>query len=70
MQTVNELPFGDYKVPNFIKEIHVMFYSFKGNLPAPHTLQELREAAERGEYKTFSDVRQPPCRNLRLHAAV
>jgi hypothetical protein len=40
MQTVNELPFADYK----------------GNLPAPHTLQELKEAAERGEYSTYSEV--------------
>jgi hypothetical protein len=44
MQLVNELPFADYK----------------GNLPAPHTLQELKEASERGEYKAYPEVRPPP----------
>jgi hypothetical protein len=42
MQMVNELPFADYK----------------GNLPAPHTLAEPKEALDRGEYKTLSDVRR------------
>ena len=42
MQMINELPFAD----------------FKGNLPAPHTLLELKQSLDRSEYKSYSEVRR------------
>jgi hypothetical protein len=43
MQMVNELPFADYK----------------GFLPAPHTLPDLKQSLDRGEVQSFLDVRLP-----------
>ena len=35
---------------------------YKGSLPAPHTLLELKQSLERNEFKSYSEVRQTQLR--------
>ncbi len=50
MLMINELPFADYK----------------GYLTAPHTLLDVHQSLDLGEYKNYSEVHQNPLQSDRL----